>query len=152
MLWCFRVIVLVIGSCVLCCGCHVDWCCVIVSVSPLSGVAAAAGPQTAAQRPADQTCAEDHEVPAAAQGEKQGTAMLLITCTTHARTHAHNHHAHTHTRTQSPRTHAHTHTRMFSHGIVNIQESTTNRCICSGYFPAKEEIWLITSYDYYYRI
>lgn len=41
---------------------------VLLSLPLLSGVAAAAGPQAAAQRPAHQTRPEDHEVPAAAQG------------------------------------------------------------------------------------
>ena len=55
-----------------------------------SGVAAAAGTQTAAERPAHQTCPEDHEVPAAPQGEMQSTAVLLITLLlTHTHTHTH---------------------------------------------------------------
>lgn len=52
---------------------------VLLCLSLPSGVAPAAGPPAAAQRPAHQTCPEDHEVPAAAQGEKQGTAMPLNT-------------------------------------------------------------------------
>ncbi len=64
---------------------------VLLCPSPPSGAAAAAGTQAAAQRPAHQTRSENHEVPAAAQGEKQGTAVLLIT---------HQHlYAHTHTHT-----------------------------------------------------
>lgn len=41
----------------------------LLSLSLLSGSTAAAGPQAAAEWPAYQTCPEDHEVPAAAQGK-----------------------------------------------------------------------------------
>lgn len=44
---------------------------------PLLGAPAAAGPEAAAQRPAHQTCPEDHEVSASAQGKKHVTAVLL---------------------------------------------------------------------------
>lgn len=44
---------------------------------PLLGAPAAAGPQAAAERPAHQTCPEDHEVSASAQGKKHVIAVLL---------------------------------------------------------------------------
>lgn len=61
------------NSCrVLCC--HVDK---MLRLFPLLGAPAAAGPQAAAERPAHQTCPEDHEVSASAQGKKHVIAVLL---------------------------------------------------------------------------
>ncbi len=113
---------------------------VVLCPSPVSGAAAAAGPQTAAQRSAHQTCPEDHEVPAAAQGEKQSTAVLLITpththrhtcrcflcsCLTHSRVRQRV--VNTQARTQ---THKHTNTQTHTHMSPCVETLMTHRTYC----------------------
>lgn len=71
MLYGHRGIILANSCRVLCC--HVDK---MLRPFPLLGAPAAAGPQAAAQRPAHQTCPEDHEVSASAQGKKPNTSAV----------------------------------------------------------------------------
>lgn len=109
---------------------------VVLCLSSLSGVAAAAGPQAAAQRPTHQTCPEDHEVPAAPQGEKQNTAVLLIT-------HQHLYiYIHTHilvftvqlSHTQQVQSqgckHTSAHTQTHTHAPLCVETLTTHRWHC----------------------